>query len=88
MSKDPFERKASPWDLFNKNLGRVEEKMASERLSICKACPQYNSVTHQCKECGCFMNAKTKLPNAECPLGKWGQVRISFKVEEQHVEEI
>ena len=79
MSTDPFDRPARPWDIFNKNVGRVEERIAEERMSICKECPEYVSLTHQCKECGCVMNTKTKLPNAECPLGKWGQVRISFK---------
>lgn len=72
-------RPARPWDLFNKNLGRVETEVAAERLSICKQCPRYVSATHQCLECGCIMNLKTKLPNAECPLGKWHQVNISFR---------
>lgn len=76
---DPFDRPARPWDIFNKNLGKVEIEIADERMAICKECPEYISLTHQCKECGCIMNSKTKLPNAECPLGKWGQVRVSFK---------
>jgi hypothetical protein len=75
------ERPARPWDLFNKNIGRVETIVAEERLSICKACPEYISATHQCKECGCIMNLKTKLPNAECPLGKWGKVTDLHKKE-------
>jgi hypothetical protein len=75
--KDPFERPARPWDLFNKNIGRVEEEIADQRLEICLGCPQLIKLTTQCKECGCIMSAKTKLPNAECPLGKWGQVRVS-----------
>lgn len=64
-------RPARPWDLFNKNIGRVETVIAQKRLAICKECPRYISSTTQCKECGCIMNLKTKLPNAECPLGKW-----------------
>lgn len=27
------------------------------------------------------MEAKTKLPNAECPIGKWGQEKISYTEE-------
>ena len=77
----PYNRPARPWDLFNKNLGRVETEVAAERLAICKECPELIQLTTQCKKCGCLMNAKTKLPNAECPLGKWGQVRISYKGE-------
>lgn len=67
-------RKAKPWDLFNKKIGRVDNKVFLERLEICKSCPEFIKSTTQCKKCGCIMSAKTKLPNAECPLGKWGRV--------------
>ena len=73
------ERPARPWDLFNKNIGRVETEIAAQRLAICAECPAYNSLTHQCRECGCIMNLKTKLPNASCPLGKWHKVNVSFR---------
>ena len=79
---DPFDRPARPWDLFNKNLGRVETMVAEERLAICKACPFY-TVTGTCSKCGCFMSAKVKLPNASCPEHKWEQVRVSFKEEQR-----
>jgi len=29
------------------------------------------------------MNLKTKLPNAECPLGKWGQIKVTYKETEE-----
>lgn len=77
--KNPYDRPARPWDLFNKNLGRVSEAIAEERLEICLGCPQLIKATTQCKECGCIMSAKTKLPNASCPIGKWNTVDISFK---------
>ena len=79
--KNPYERPARPWDLFNKNLGRVEATIAAERMEICKACPKLGSTTGICAECGCVMSAKVKLPNAECPIHKWGQVRVSYKDE-------
>ena len=78
---DPYSRPARPWDLFNKNIGRVENEIAKERLAICEACPELKPATKQCKECGCFMVAKTKLPNASCPLGKWDVVKISITEE-------
>lgn len=74
-------RPARPWDLFNKNIGRVETEVAKERLAICLQCPELIKLTKQCKKCGCLMEAKTKLPNASCPLGKWQEVRISFTEE-------
>ena len=73
---DPFNRPARPWDLFNKNLGRVEDAISQKRLDICRSCDKFLKATTQCTECGCFMNLKTKLPNAECPLHKWGQENI------------
>ena len=75
---DPFSRPARPWDLYNKNLGRVAEEVSKERMELCKACPNYIPLTHQCKECGCFMNLKTQLPNAVCPIGKWDQVKVGY----------
>ena len=76
----PSERPARPWDLFNKNIGRVETAIAEERLALCKSCPKYMP-TGNCSECGCFMSAKVKLPNASCPLHKWEQVTISYTKE-------
>jgi hypothetical protein len=72
-------RPARPWDLLNKSIGRVEGEIAEKRLDICKQCPKYISTTHQCKECGCIMNLKVKLPNASCPLHKWEQVQSNLK---------
>jgi len=60
-----------PWDLVNPNVAKVEEHEALKRLEICETCPSLLKLTHQCKECGCFMKLKTKLAEAVCPLGKW-----------------
>ena len=65
-------RAARPWDLFNSEIGRVSPEIKQKRLGICKSCPEFINLSTQCKKCGCIMNAKTKLPNASCPLGKWG----------------
>ncbi len=64
MSKD-----VTPLDLLNpKAYGEKDE--ATHRFSICLECPQLTKAK-RCKECGCFMVAKTKLTDATCPLGKW-----------------
>jgi hypothetical protein len=60
-----------PWDLVNSDTDWADEEKAKNRYSICKACPELIKLTKQCKKCGCFMTAKTKLTNAVCPLGKW-----------------
>lgn len=49
----------------------VEPEVAKKRIEICIACPKLIQITKTCKECGCFMGAKTKLKNVECPLNKW-----------------
>jgi hypothetical protein len=45
--------------------------VAKKRIEICVECPSLIKLTKTCKECGCFMTAKTKLLNVECPLNKW-----------------
>jgi len=60
-----------PWDMLNPNVGQVSDEEQTRRFAICKSCPELLSVTNQCKKCGCFMNLKTKLEKATCPIGKW-----------------
>jgi hypothetical protein len=75
------ERNARPWDIFNKNITKLEGSISEERLQICKTCEHLIQLTSQCKKCGCLMNLKTKLPNAYCPVGKWHQVAVDYKKE-------
>ena len=49
-------------------------KIKMERLKICDACEHIrlkNTVYKRCSECECFLHAKTRLLNQECPIGKW-----------------
>lgn len=62
-----------PWHMFDPNMYVKDPKTAEDRLAICKACPELIKLTTQCKKCGCFMAAKTKLKDAVCPLLKWGK---------------
>jgi hypothetical protein len=73
-------KKARPWDIFNKNIEKVETIIAKERMDICNACPELLP-TGNCKKCGCFMSLKTKLPHAFCPLNKWDKVNVNYKEE-------
>jgi hypothetical protein len=73
----------TPWQEYKKKLGdtrpwhvvhkdnHTDEETAKARMDICETCPSLLKLTHQCKECGCFMKLKTKLIEAVCPLGKW-----------------
>jgi hypothetical protein len=48
-----------------------KETNASARLDICKACPELIPTVNMCSQCKCFMNIKTRIYSAACPLGKW-----------------
>lgn len=41
------------------------------RYDICKTCEFFFFPTRQCKLCGCQMNTKVHLADADCPAGKW-----------------
>lgn len=51
------------------NLATPEIVVA--RLMICRDCPSFNCGSTSCKECGCYMNIKTKFSAMVCPLKKW-----------------
>ena len=57
--------------MLNPNTKRAGDDLAKQRLDICLSCPELIKLTVQCKKCGCFMAAKTKLESAKCPIGKW-----------------
>ena len=60
----------------------VSNQEAKRRKEICVGdenylpCDKYLKFTGQCKECGCFIKAKTKVYKRgnhfeRCPLNKW-----------------
>ena len=62
-------RPVKPWDLLNKE-NWTEEEVHAKRIEICEACEHLNKL-RQCDLCHCFMDAKTRLENAYCPIRKW-----------------
>jgi len=52
----------------------VSPEIAQNRLNICLGCDRLNQTLQNCKECGCFVRAKTKFKQEKCPLGKWSEV--------------
>lgn len=52
----------------------VAPEIAQSRLNTCLGCDRLNQTLQQCKECGCFVRAKTKFKQEKCPLGKWSEV--------------
>ena len=59
--------------LSDKNIV-VSPQTQMNRLKICADCEHIrlkNTMYKRCHECGCFLNAKSKLLNQKCPIGKW-----------------
>lgn len=61
----------TPLDLFRSSTPKSSTELSDSRYSICEQCDKFLSMTKQCKECGCFMQLKVKLAEAQCPIGKW-----------------
>lgn len=70
----PIRKPARPWDLVNPNVKRVDDEIQKARMDACNNCEFLFKLSKQCRKCGCFMEAKTTLPHAYCPIGKWDAV--------------
>ena len=49
----------------------VSDEISRERMEICTRCMYYDSSQIRCKECGCFLKAKTRFAVNGCPIGAW-----------------
>jgi hypothetical protein len=67
---DEHAKQVSPFDLLSSE-NYTTKNIRDNRLDICKDCDRLFKPTRTCRECGCFMAAKTWLKDADCPLGKW-----------------
>lgn len=56
------------------------EQIASERYTICQACPNFDLTGGDClapgtqpccSNCGCSLKFKTRSLSSECPIQKW-----------------
>jgi len=68
---DKSRKEVRPWDALKPDYRNVPKNIEKERYDICQSCDRFNSLLKKCKECGCFMQLKTKFPDAFCPLNKW-----------------
>jgi hypothetical protein len=51
-------------------LDIADDNVVENRMATCASC-EYFTQLRRCKQCGCFMDAKTKLKNSSCPINKW-----------------
>lgn len=49
--------------------GGINEELGKQRTKVCRNCVNYDN--GRCKECGCFIDLKTRVPQEECPIGRW-----------------
>lgn len=41
------------------------------RMPMCNLCPNKIKLTNTCRECGCFLPAKTRVKDEQCPIDLW-----------------
>jgi len=62
-------------DLVQGNLEFVQQHIQLERANICFTCEKRQAIIGtsigRCTQCGCFLDAKTRLTHSSCPLNKW-----------------
>lgn len=44
-------------------------QLSLERLTICGGCK--HNTGNRCELCGCVLSAKSKVPDAVCPINLW-----------------
>lgn len=50
---------------------QLDEDVVEKRIEICRSCEHFIKDSQRCNLCGCFMNWKTRLTSAHCPIDKW-----------------
>jgi hypothetical protein len=57
----------------NLAFGNLEvRKLAQTRMSVCSKCHHASAKTYlHCEVCGCYIPAKARSPESECPLNFW-----------------
>ena len=55
------------------NLSGGNEELGKERLNVCSGCAKFhkNFCLTSRGRCGCYLPAKTKVEDEECPDKKW-----------------
>lgn len=59
-------------DALTGDLKVASDSTVDERLAICNDCEVQNALKI-CTACGCFIPAKVKLAESECPMELWSK---------------
>ena len=79
---DEYAEKNENFDLRSlpsriKNIILHDQDIIDKRRALCNDCEHRFGLN--CKKCGCFIAAKTKVASTSCPVGKWGKEIIEGK---------
>jgi len=58
-------------DVLKGNQLFAPEEEQKRRMDICKQCEFFAKEDVRCRQCGCFLEQKTSLTSAKCPLNRW-----------------
>lgn len=58
-------------DAVTGNLEFADDATIHMRRSLCDACEVRNTTVDMCTVCGCFLPAKIRLLESECPMELW-----------------
>lgn len=58
-------------DVLKGNQLFAPEEEQIRRMEICKSCEYFSEEDVRCRKCGCFLEQKTSLTAAKCPVQKW-----------------
>ena len=58
---------------FYNNLAGKETSLYEQRISICRECSEIKEglLGEMCKVCGCVLQSKARVREANCPKNKW-----------------
>jgi hypothetical protein len=58
-------------DVIIGDLEIASDDIVESRRALCESCEVRNATFNICTVCGCFIPAKTKLKESECPMELW-----------------
>ena len=69
----------------------VPNNVYNDRISICKSCEFFYSLTGSCKVCLCFMKIKARIGSQGCPQKFWdktNEIEVQEELPEEIIEEV
>ena len=58
-------------DAVTGNLEFADDETIAKRRALCDSCEVRNELVDICTACGCFIPAKIRLTESECPMELW-----------------